>query len=356
MTFRVARNHALQTYRSSYDLAARYAYLAASAYDYETNFSLTDPASPVDAYGEIIRARTLDGLAKAIDRVKLNHDVLRTQIGLNHEQREVGDISIRREQMRIFSSGESQPGELPAPGEDSDTLWREELQNARVDDLWQVPEFRQHCRPFAAAVDAAGKPVPQPGIVLRFSSDISTGKNFFGNPLSGGDHAYSVANFATKIFGVGVTFDDYLTDDVLSDLSATPRVYFVPAGMDIMRVSNSTNTDDLRTWKVVEQKIPAPMPATSAQLTTSGYIPLLDGLNGRFGDARKFSDFRAYPDSAEEPTTDIRLLGRSIWNTEWLLIIPGATLNADPNTGLDRFVDQVSDIKLIFDTYGQSGG
>ena len=52
----------------------------------------------------------------------------------------------------------------------------------------------------------------------------------------------------------------------------------------------------------------------------------------------------------------MRLLGRSIWNTQWLLIIPGATLNADPNTGLDRFVDQVSDIKLIFDTYGQSGG
>jgi hypothetical protein len=356
MTFRVARNHALQTYRSSYDLAARYAYLAASAYDYETNFSLSDPASPVDAYGEIIRARTLDGLARAIDRVKLNHDVLRSQIGLNNEQRETGDISIRREQMRILASGESQPGELPAPGEDSDTLWKEELQKARVADLWQVPEFRQLCRPFAAAVDAVGKPVPQPGIVLRFSSDISTGKNFFGNPLSGGDHAYSVANFATKIFGVGVTFDGYLTDNVLSDLSATPRVYFVPAGMDIMRVSNSANINDLRTWKVVEQKIPAPMPATSAQLTTSGYIPLLDGLNGRFGDSRKFSDFRAYPNSHEEPTTDIRLLGRSIWNTEWLLIIPGATLNADPNTGLDRFVDQVSDIKLIFDTYGQSGG
>ena len=82
----LARNHALQTYRSSFDLAARYAYLAASAYDYETNFSLTDPASPVDAYGDIIRARSLDELSKAIDKVKLNHDVVRTQIGLNHEQ------------------------------------------------------------------------------------------------------------------------------------------------------------------------------------------------------------------------------------------------------------------------------
>jgi hypothetical protein len=225
-----------------------------------------------------------------------------------------------------------------------------------VPDLWQVPEFRQHCRPFASAVDAAGKPVAQPGIVLRFSSDISSGKNFFGKPLSGGDHAYSTANFATKIFGVGVTFDGYLTDDILNDLSSAPRVYFVPAGMDIMRVSRTNDPNELRSWQVVEQSIPAPMPASSAELGKSGYIPLLDGLNGRFGDVRKFSDFRAYPDSAEEPTTDLRLLGRSIWNTQWMLIIPGATLNSDPEVGLERFVDQVSDIKLIFDTYGQSGG
>ena len=53
---------------------------------------------------------------------------------------------------------------------------------------------------------------------------------------------------------------------------------------------------------------------------------------------------------------DTRLVGRSIWNTRWVLIIPGATLHADPEVGLDRFVDQVTDIKLIFDTYGQSGG
>src|SRR5690606_15501768 len=38
MTFRVSRNHALQTYRSMFDVAARYAYLAAKAYDYDTNF------------------------------------------------------------------------------------------------------------------------------------------------------------------------------------------------------------------------------------------------------------------------------------------------------------------------------
>ena len=361
MTFRVSRNHALQTYRSSFDLAARYAYLAASAYDYETNYSLADPASPVDSFGEIIKSRTLDSLGKSMARLKANHDARRGELGLNSPQRETGNISIRRELKRILSSEEQQPDspadEFPSPGQDSDTVWRQELQRSRVPDLWQVTEFRQQCRPFAAATDAAGKPVPQPGIVLRFSSDISSGKNFFGKPLAGGDQAYSTSNFATKILGVGVTFDGYRTDDVLNDLAAAPRVYFIPTGMDIMRVSRTDDPNELRSWQVVEQAVPLPFPATSSQLGKSGYIPLLDSLNGRFGASRRFSDFRAYPDSSPTNTAhDSRLIGRSIWNTQWMLIIPGATLNADPDTGLDRFVDQVSDIKLIFDTYGQSGG
>ena len=37
MAFRIFRNDALQKYRAQFDLAARYAYLAATAYDYETN-------------------------------------------------------------------------------------------------------------------------------------------------------------------------------------------------------------------------------------------------------------------------------------------------------------------------------
>jgi hypothetical protein len=126
--------------------------------------------------------------------------------------------------------------------------------------------------------------------------------------------------------------------------------------MDIMRVSRTDDPNELRMWKVVEQAIPVPFPVPSSQIQQSGYIPLLDGLNGRLGDQRRFSDFRAYPEELGDAVKDTRLVGRSIWNTEWLLIIPGATLNANPEVGLDRFVDQVSDIKLIFDSYGQSGG
>ncbi len=58
---------------------------------------------------------------------------------------------------------------------------------------------------------------------------------------------------------------------------------------------------------------------------------------------------------AGEMTYDTRLVGRSVWNTRWLLIIPGGTLNADAAAGLDTFVRNISDIKLFFQTYGFSG-
>ena len=50
-----------------------------------------------------------------------------------------------------------------------------------------------------------------------------------------------------------------------------------------------------------------------------------------------------------------RLVGRSVWNTKWKLIIPGKTLLNDPNEGLERFINNVSDIKIHFETYSYSG-
>ena len=57
----------------------------------------------------------------------------------------------------------------------------------------------------------------------------------------------------------------------------------------------------------------------------------------------------------EAPPLDYRLVGRSAWNTRWLLIIPGATLNSDAVQGLQNFINSVTDIKLVLATYGSSG-
>ncbi len=69
----------------------------------------------------------------------------------------------------------------------------------------------------------------------RFSSHIANGVNFFGRSLAPGDHAYSTANFSTKIRGFGVWLENY--ND--AGLSTTPRGYMVPVGNDYLRTISS---------------------------------------------------------------------------------------------------------------------
>ena len=53
--------------------------------------------------------------------------------------------------------------------------------------------------------------------------------------------------------------------------------------------------------------------------------------------------------------TNNRLIGRSVWNSQWKLVIPGRTLLNNPDEGIDRFIRTVKDIKLNFVTYSYSG-
>ncbi len=374
MTFRVSRNHAMQTYRATFDLAARYAYLAAKAYDYETNFDPSDPGHPGALMGDMIRARHIGqydgaarigqgGLAEPLAKLKASFDLLKGQLGINNTRQETGKMSLRTENFRILpKGGGAQPADplLVSAGSDANALWTQTLTKARVPDLWQVPEFRYNCRPFASATDASGNPVAEPGLVIRFSSTIGAGKNFFGRPLAGGDHAYDPSQYSTRVAAVGLWFSDYQSGDVLTTLPSAPRAYLIPIGTDIMSVSTSPNPNVVRLWKVLDQQIPVPYRSQSSSLDQSTWIPLLDSLNGRMGDPRKFSMMRAYHDggdavNSDELAFDTRLVGRSVWNTQWVLIVPGRLLNSDPDVGLDRFIAQVSDIKLIFQTYGFSG-
>jgi hypothetical protein len=374
MAFRVHRNHALQTYNEMFEVAARYTYLAAKAYDYETNFEPDHEGSPSALFSDIVKARTLGyipdgipqrgegGLADSLAWLRINHDGMKAQLGINNPQFETGKISLRTELFRILPSGSTQPtgnSQFPGGGQDSDTLWQQTLENARVENLWDVPEYRYLARPFAADIDANGNAAVEPGLVLRFGTTITAGQNVFGKPLSGGDHAFDPSLFSTKIQSVGVWFSDYLSDDVLNDLPQAPRVYLIPVGSDIMAVPNAA-PNKLRVWKLVDQQVPTPIPSVNATLDQSSFTPLLDSLNGRIGSPRRYASFRAYHNAEadvdfDELVTDTRLVGRSVWNTEWMLIIPGLTLNSDPDEGLDRFIGQVSDIKLIFQTYGHTG-
>ncbi|HEY6000778.1 MAG TPA: hypothetical protein VI078_15940 [bacterium] len=362
MTFRVFRNDGLQKYKAQLDLAGRYAYLAAKAYDYETTLLDSSGMAGAAFLKDIVKERSLGtvlggqpltgtGLADVLRRLAMNFQVLKPQLGFNNPQIETNRFSLRRELFRVrFDAG-------------SDETWRGALAKYRVDDLWAVPEFRRFCRPFAAPG------VAQPGLVIPFRTTVTSGLNFFGWPLGGGDSYYSAANFATKVRSVGVWFSNYNA----TGLAQTPRVYLVPAGEDVAR-SPTGDAGDIRAWRVLDQRLPVPQLVNARELSGDrAWIPSVNTILDEFGAPRRQADFKAYHDSGylepSELTYDTRLVGRSVWNTKWMLIIPGRSLLYDPGEGLDTFINGplvlggtgdrsnngISDIKLFFTTYAYSG-
>jgi len=304
------------------------------------------------------------GLADPLARLSANWEVLKPRFGVIAPQIADTRFSLREELFRV--RGRIRPdlgpdGVASTPEEleelaraekanaSSDARWREVLTRARVPNLWDVPEFRRYCRPFAS--EQLGR---QPGIVVRFNTTITFGLNFFGWPLAGGDSAYDPTQFSTKIARAGVWFSD--SDG--AQISQTPRLYLVPVGMDVQRAP-SGDTLETREWRILDQAIPAPFPIGASDLVDPKWIPMMNSVAGSFVDIRRYGSFPARHDSGayseQDLTNDTRLTGRSAWNTEWLLIIPGGTLLADPNEGLRALIESVSDIKLYFQTYSYSG-
>lgn len=234
-----------------------------------------------------------------------------------------------------------------------------------VEDLNAVPEFTRYCQPLAGSTTQK-----EPGFVIPFSSAIAHGYNFFGKQLASGDSSLDPTYYATHIAAAGVHFENY-DRKVFAN---TPTAYLVPVGEDRMRAVGDAGT--VISWKVVDQTIPAPYAVGSTKLDDPDWTPLFNGNTGGNdlgARIRKHPSFRAYyGEKDEDPSDDsldcTRLIGRSAWNTKWLLIIPAGSMNSDRDAALGAFIggaDQdrdgnleyegVSDIKIGLRTYSASG-
>jgi Concanavalin A-like lectin/glucanases superfamily len=378
MAYQIFRNDELQRYNEAFDQAARYCYLAAKAFDYETGLLASDSQHMTgrDFMNQIVKARTLGrmtrgtgnvpdeplvgasagdpGLADILARMKANWDVLDGRLSFNNPQRETGRFSLRSELLRICPHGTNTVA--------SDENWRKALESFRVDNLLNLPEFKRYCLPFTPAEAV------EPALVIPFSTTIEFRKNFFGQELAGGDNAYDSTHFATKIRSVGVWFSNFNT--ALNGVANQPRVYLIPVGIDRMRVP-SDNLDEVRSWQVADQALPVPYPFNEQLWGSPDWSMLKDGLGSELFSIRKYPSLRAYHDSGNfspaEVISNSRLVGRSVWNSKWLLIIPGGTLLADGDEGLARLIHGVEtspgvrneagidDIKIFFETYSYSG-
>jgi hypothetical protein len=369
MAYQIIRNDDLVRYEQAVAMARRYVYLAAKAYDYETGLLRHDGgvgAPGREFLSQIVRARALGlftadgtplpggstgdpGLADIMARMSANWSVLDGRLNFNNPQTETGAFSLRQELFRI------------PPGDAFDKTWRDVLSRYKVADVRDVLEYRTYCLPFSPAG------VTEPGLVVPFSTTINFRENFFGLPLSAGDNAYDSTHFATKVRGVGVWFSNYRN----TLLANQPRVYLVPVGEDRMRVPDGVG-ETIRSWSILDQALPIPYPLSNESWMSSDWNVRTDVLGGEFFARRRIASLRAYHDSGfnvSEMTMNSRLIGRSVWNSRWLLIIPGGTLLADADKGLEQFIQGrelapgsgtydgagVKDIKLFFLTYSYSG-
>ncbi len=125
-----------------------------------------------------------------------------------------------------------------------------------------------------------------------------------------------------------------------------------------------------RSWTVLDQAIPLPYNVGADDVDNPDWIPVMDSLREPLAQIRRYDSLRAYHDAGNfdqsETCNNSRLVGRSVWNSRWLLIIPGRTLLADPNEGIERFISGalsngvrdgtgIDDIKIFFQTYSLSG-
>ncbi|MEO0018011.1 MAG: hypothetical protein RLZZ522_1294, partial [Verrucomicrobiota bacterium] len=320
--FRSFRNEALERYQALFDITARYTYLAARAYDYETGLLDADGnASATSFYEKIVKARALGvvsngtpqfagagvgdpGLSGVLAELAGDWSVAKTRLGFNNPDRYATTFSLRGEKFRLV------------PGIDGDLPWRDMLNSCKMANILDDPDVKRHCM---QAADPNGTAVP--GLVIPFSSTIATGSNFFGQPLSGGDHTFTPSSFATKIRSSGIAFRGYVgmdspttTSGTLGNmgatspagyntgfgdpnaLSATPYIYLIPAGADSMRSPPLGDTSFTRTWAVVDQAIPLPFNIANSDYSSQPAWVSAASLSEPAFTLRKHQAFRAVPD------------------------------------------------------------
>ncbi len=382
VAFRAFRTETLEQYKILFDQAARYSFLAAKAYDYETallgtstgqsflsRFVATRSLGLVGPNGEpqIVSTGSGDGgLSSLLAQMQADWGVVKGRLGINNPDTYGTLFSLRRELFNIpyVEDGVSTTG---------DQVWQDRLRSLIVTDLRADATVAAHALPTSNPSGLA-----QPGFIITFPTTIQTGQNFFGNPLAAGDSAYSTASYSTKIKAVGVVFQGYLGMNTYTNggtgipsapslnspnaLAATPYVYLLPAGSDSMRTPPLNGLDiTTRSWLVLDQAMPLPYDIGASGTGQDTLWTSSTSLSEPFFTPRKHQPFRA-TDTAGiffQPLisdfTNSRLIGRSVWNAEWKMVIPAQTLLANPQDGMERFLRSVKDIKLFIKSYSYSG-
>jgi len=377
LTFRTFRNEALEQYRTLFDLASRYTYLAAKSYDYETGLlgtpagqaviaSIVSSRSLGDLSGDIPQATTSTlgdaGLAGRLAQMNADFSVAEGRLGINNPDPYGTLFSVRSELYRITTDAASTA---------DDDAWQQSLEQAIRTNLLSDSDVARHCNNLRKP---DGSNVP--GLIIPFSTTIQHAKNFFGLSYAAGDHNYSPSSYSTKISSIGIVLPGYIGMDPYASgspgaggpasshpdaLGATPYVYLIPCGDDFMLAPPLGDTNTVRSWTVHDQALPLPYNLGASNFNTTNFFTSTGTLSEQPWIVRKHQAFRPVADaaffygSAPAEFTNTRLIGRSVWNNQWKLVIPAYTLLSNEQEGLNRFVRSVKDVQIFLRTYSHSG-
>ena len=137
-----------------------------------------------------------------------------------------------------------------------------------------------------------------------------------------------------------------------------------PDGADYMRAPAGTKRETLA-FNVVDQVMPVPYDggALNSVLQSGDWLAALSS-----GDSAATIRRHSTKPVLGGAVTSTRLVGRSVWNDRWLLVIPASSLSSDRVAALKTFIEGldtdkdgqidvpgVSDIELGFRAYSRSG-
>jgi hypothetical protein len=357
MSFRIFRNAALKNYRAFFDIAARYVVLAARAYAYE--FDARSDGD--DALAGIYRQRRpggAGGLGGGLQGVLTRLDGAVTVNNFNKPLESLGErsFSLRRNLLGI--------GVEDFPNDDR--RFRAFLESNVVDRLQDLAEIRDLAQ-VSANRDFG------PALVLSFATEIDS-RNFFGRgpELPFGNSNFSITRNA-KIRSYAIRLDGVDAALGTDPQSGTVFVYLLPVGDSVLRENtNLPVIEDERAspWAVVDQFLPSPPLAQSADLTRRAYSPWRSNAQsaGNFlGEIKRQRDSEAQIELGQPSLRlNTNLAGRSAWNTRWLLVIPGSqwTSSSDPTVIRRKLLEfiygstadpkanrGITDIRLIIQAY-----
>ncbi len=347
MAFRTFRNQALEQYGAFFDLAARYVMLAGRAFAYEYN-----ERDEVSEQMRRLHREQLLGTESAADQG------LQSIIARLDQKRQESDFLARLQKLSLFDHGGDEfslrknlLGLAINPSEDTDErqfeknkAFRAFLESNIVQNLIDVPAFRQLAS-FDSNRDAG------PAIVLAFATEVG-GQTLFGQRR--GTTFGAPANFDTcsnpRLFEFAILLEGVDNPSALGVDSRLIFAHFLPVGSCMLREPESGDCAlrSVRNWAVVDQRIPGVSAAyrdSGGAILDSFAIPRL-ATSPDLNVINRFPVTQAQIRATDQPVFQDDLAGWSVWNTQWLLAIPGRQF-ANPADDVDVVRKKL--LILIFD-------